>query len=469
MLVDLLTRGIDTLAALVFFEVSVAGVPVQLIVLWLAAAMVFATVWLGFPQFRGFGIAWRVLLGRFHDASAPGEVTQFQALSTALASTVGLGNIAGVAVAVATGGPGAILWMMIIGFFAMALKCAEVTLGLLYREVRPTGRVIGGPAVTLMRGLSAIGFPRLGAGLARFHALFMIIGCMSFFQVNQAHVQAAAAFGFDAPLAFGIAFAILVAAVLLGSIAWIGQVAGRIVPTMCLLYVGACLFVIAANLSALPSALLEIARTAFAPSAVAGGALGVFIIGMRRAVYSSEAGIGTAVVAHAQAKTREPASEGMVALIEPFIDTVVICMLSGLILVATGVHTSGETGVALTSAALSTAIPGAPQLLAVVVFLFAYTTVLGNGFYASEAFQFLAGHSPLKERLFRTGFCLALPVAPLLEPGKVLDMVDSAFFLMALPNVIGLYFLARPLRAEVDGYFDRLRFGNPRRIEGAIP
>lgn len=449
--------AIEKLAALVFLSLPIAGVPVQLIVLWLAFAMVFATFWLGVPQLRGFALGWGALFGKRQDETAPGGVSQFQALSTALASTVGLGNIAGVAVAVATGGPGAIFWMVIIGFFAMALKCAEVTLGLMYREELTSGRVVGGPAVTLMRGLASIGFPRAGRQLARFHAVFMIVGCMSLFQVNQAQIQAANAFHFEAPVLFGVGFALLVGVVLLGSIGWIGRVTGRLVPAMCLLYVAACLTVIVSNLGAIPHALARIFVQAFDPLAVAGGAVGVFIIGMRRAVYSSEAGIGTAVVAHSQARTREPASEGMVALIEPFIDTVVICTLSGLTLVVTGMYLQDLTGVAMTSAALSTVIPGAPALLAIVVFLFAYSTVLANGFYAAEAFQFLTRHGRWHELGFKSAYCAALPLGALLEPGQILDLVDSAFFLMAVPNVIGLYLLARPLRSEVEGYFGRMR------------
>ncbi len=449
--------AIEGLAALVFFAVPVAGVEVQLIVLWLAAAMVFTTLWLGVPQWRGFALGWGALFGKRQDPGAPGGVSQFQALSTALASTVGLGNIAGVAVAVATGGPGAIFWMVVIGVFAMGLKCAEVTLGLMFREELVDGRVVGGPAVTLMRGLASIGLPRAGRRLARLHAVFMIVGCMSLFQVNQAEVQAASAFGFSAPGLFGMGFAVLVAAVLLGSIGWIGRVTGRLVPAMCLLYVAACLTVIFANAGAVPAALVRIVTQAFEPMAVAGGAVGVFVIGMRRAVYSSEAGIGTAVVAHAQARTREPASEGMVALVEPFIDTVVICTLSGLTLVVTGLYLEPLTGVAMTSAALATVIPGAPAILAVVVFLFAYSTVLANGFYAAEAFQFLTRHSRWHEQGFKLAYCAALPLGALLEPGQILDLVDSAFFLMAVPNVIGIYLLARPLRREVNGFFARHR------------
>lgn len=454
-LVEVLSAGIDRLSGLVFYQFEVGGAPVQLIVLWLALAMVFATVWLGLPQLRGFRLGWQALFGRFADPTAPGGISQFQALSTALASTVGLGNIAGVAVAVAMGGPGAILWMIVIGFFAMALKCAEVTLGLMYRDVLPDGSVRGGPALTLTRGLAAIGLPRLGRTLAGFHAFFMILGCLSLFQVNQAHAQLEVVAGPIDPLVFGLAFAGLAALVLLGSIRWIGRVTGRLVPAMCLLYVGACLTVILANAGALPAALATIAVSAFAPEAVAGGAIGVFIIGMRRAVYSSEAGIGTAVVAHVQARTRDPASEGMVALIEPFIDTVVICTLTGLTLVVTGMVASGLDGVQMTSAALGTVIGPAPQLLALVVFLFAYSTAVANGFYATQAFQHLAGHGPRRELLIKIFFCAQLSLGALLDFGKILDLVDSAFFLMAVPNVIAIYLLARPLRAEIDGYLLR--------------
>lgn len=451
-LVESLSAAIDALSGLVFYQFELGGAPVQLIVLWLAVAMVFATLWLGLPQIRGFRLGWQALFGRFADASAPGGISQFQALSTALASTVGLGNIAGVAVAVAMGGAGAILWMIVIGFFAMALKCAEVTLGLMYRDVQPDGSVRGGPALTLTRGLASIGLPRLGRGLAGFHAFFMILGCLSLFQVNQAHAQLEVVAGPIDPLLFGLVFAGLAALVLLGSIGWIGRVTGRLVPAMCLLYVGACLTVILVNIGKLPAALASIAVSAFAPEAVAGGAIGVFIIGMRRAVYSSEAGIGTAVVAHAQARTRDPASEGMVALIEPFIDTVVICTLTGLTLVVTGMVASGLDGVQMTSAALGTVIGPAPQLLALVVFLFAYSTAVANGFYATQAFQHLAGHGRRRELAIKLFFCAQLSLGALLDFGKILDLVDSAFFLMAIPNVIAIYLLARPLRAEIDRY-----------------
>jgi AGCS family alanine or glycine:cation symporter len=455
--IELLNRAIDALSAIVFHAVPVAGVPVQGIVLWLAVAMLFATFWLGVPQVRGFRLGWQALAGKFADPTAPGGISQFQALSTALASTVGLGNIAGVAVAVATGGPGAILWMILIGFFAMALKCAEVTLGLMFRIEREDGRVIGGPAVTLTRGLATLGLARTGRNLARVHAVFMIIGCLSLFQVNQAHAQVQAVAGPIDPLLFGIGFSLMAAVVLLGSIGWIGRVTGRLVPGMCLLYVLACLFTLILNAPAIPAAVALIAVEALNPTAAVGGALGVFVIGMRRAVYSSEAGIGTAVVAHTQARTRQPASEGMVALIEPFIDTVVICTLTGLTIVVTGLHLAELDGVTMTSAALATAIPFAPLLLAVVVLLFAYSTAVANGFYATQSFLYLSGQGRRREWFIKIAFCAQLSLGATLDFGRILDLVDSAFFLMAVPNVLGIYLLARPLRAEIARYLASMR------------
>ncbi len=456
-MIDTINAAIDTLSGIVFYEFLILGVPIQAVVVWLAVAMLFTTWWLGFPQIRGFTLAWKTLGGKFQDATAPGGMTQFQALSTALASTVGLGNIAGVAVAITMGGPGAIFWMVIIGFFAMSLKCAEVTLGLMFREELPYGRMKGGPAVTLVNGLASIGRPKLGRVMAVFHAIFMLIGVSALFQVNQAFAQTSNVTGITNGAAFGIGYAILVAFVLLGSVAWMGRVTGKLVPAMCLLYVAACLVVIGANITQVPAAIGTIISQAFMPASLAGGAVGVFIIGMRRAIYSSEAGIGTAVVAHAQARTRRPASEGMVALLEPFIDTVVICMLSGVTLVITGAYLTDLEGVEMTSLALGSVIPFAPQLLGVIVLLFSYSTVIANGFYATQAFMFLAGHGQKREIGFKLVYCAILPLGVLLDLGKIVDMVDSAFFLMVIPNVIAIYFLARPLQQEISSYLDEMK------------
>lgn len=452
-----LDTAIDALSAAVFYAVPVGGVDVQVIVLWLAVAMVFATIWLGLPQFRGFSEAWHVVRGRYHDASAPGEVTQFAALATALSGTVGLGNIAGVAVAVSIGGPGAIFWMLVIGFFAMALKCAEVTLGLMYRDVLPDGSVRGGPFVTLSNGLAAVGRPRLGKLLGHLYAFFLLGGALSLFQVNQSFAQVSAATGFDNRVAFGITFALLTALVLLGSIRWIARTTSILVPLMAFIYIGGCLVILGSNPGAIPGAIGLIVGEAFNSQSAVGGVLGAFVAGMRRAVYSSEAGVGTAVIAHAQAKTREPASEGLVALLEPFIDTVVICTLTGLTVIVAGTWNQGLEGIAITSAAFATIAPWFPLVLALAVCLFAYSTVIANGFYGAEGFQHLLGRGKWQNLAWKIGFCCILPLGAILDVGKIVDFVDSVYFLMAIPNIIGLYMLARPLRAEFNRYLNRSR------------
>jgi len=452
---------IGQLTALVFSAVTVGGVEIQLIVLWLVVAMLFATVWLGLPQARGFAEAWHVLRGLRHDAGAPGEVSQFAALTTALSGTVGLGNIAGVAVAVTVGGPGAVLWMLVIGLFAMALKCAEVTLGLMYRDVLPGGRVRGGAFFTLHNGLASIGRPRLGRALGLAYAILLCSSSLISFQVNQSYAQVSSVAGGIDPLLYGIVFALAVALVLLGSIRWIARATSMLVPAMGVIYIGGCVMVLTANADAIPAAVARILDGAFALDSVTGGLLGAFVAGMRRAVFSSEAGIGTAVIAHTQARTREPVSEGLVALLEPFIDTVLICTLTGLTIVVAGTWdpaaNGGLQGVQITSAAFATVAPWFPVVLAVAVLLFAYSTVISYGFYGGEGFQYLFGHGRWQLLTWKISYCLLLPLSAVLDLGSVVDLIDSLYFLMAVPNILGIYLLAGPLRTEFNAYLDRLK------------
>lgn len=441
-----------------FAKTSLLGVEVELIVLWLAVPMVLFTLYLGVPQVRGFRQALRLVRGHFHDPSAPGTLSQFAALATAVSGTVGLGNIAGVAVGVSIGGPGAVFWMTVIGFFAMALKCAEVTLGLKYRIVHADGSVTGGPFTTLTRGLAAKGLPRSGRFLGMLYALLMLGGCLSLFQINQSFAQISAVTGFDNGAAYGVLFALLVALVVLGSVTWLARVTSILVPVMVLLYLAGCFLVLASNAERIPAAIGLIVTEAFNPASLAGGALAAFVVGMRRAVYSCEAGIGTAVMAHAQAKTREPASEGLVALLEPFLDTVVICTISGLTIVVAGTYADHD-GIGSVSAAFGTIGPWFPWVLALCVFLFGYSTVIANGFYGVQAWRFLVGHGVWRERLFKLGFCLVLPVGAMLDVSLIVDFVDSVYFLMAVPNIIGLYLLAPELKAEMESYLAKARSG----------
>jgi AGCS family alanine or glycine:cation symporter len=279
--------------------------------------------------------------------------------------------------------------------------------------------------------------------------------------VNQSYAQVSGVLGGVDALVYGILFAAAAALVILGSIRWIARVTSLLVPVMALIYVGGCLAVLATNASAIPDAICLILGSAFAADSVTGGLIGAFVAGMRRAVFSSEAGIGTAVVAHAQAKTREPASEGLVALLEPFIDTVLICTLTGLTIVVAGVWNpatnGGLEGVAMTSAAFATVAPWFPAVLAVAVLLFAFSTVISYGFYGGEGFQHLAGHGRWQSLAYKIAFCALLPLSAVLDLGKIVDLIDSLFFLMAIPNIIGLYLLAGPLKAEYNRYLERSR------------
>jgi alanine or glycine:cation symporter, AGCS family len=461
--VSLINAMVAALSERVFatVELSLFGMrtDIQGIVLWLAVPMVLFTVYLGFPQLRALGLALRIVRGHFHDPDAPGEISQFKALATAVSGTVGLGNIAGVAVAVGTGGPGAVFWMWVIGLFAMALKCAEVTLGLKYRTIHPDGTVSGGPFYTLTRGLAGKGLPRTGKFLGFMYAILMLGGCLSLFQINQSYAQIQGVTGIDAGWAYGIVFALMVAAVVLGSIRWIATVTGVLVPLMCLLYISGCLIILTVNASAIPDAFALILHEAFAPASIWGGALGAFVVGMRRAVYSCEAGLGTAVMAHAQAKTKHPASEGLVALLEPFLDTVIICTLSGLTLVVAGVWSQDLEGVAMTSAAFASVSTWFPIVLAVAVFLFGFSTVVANGFYGVQAWQFLVGQGRKRTLAFKIGFCSILPLGAVLDVTTIVDFVDSVYFLMAIPNILGLYLLAPELKAELNGYLAKVKSG----------
>lgn len=326
------------------FEVS-EGVVLPVVLVLLAFTAVFLTIYFRFINLRGFGVALRTARGKYTPKDAPGEITHFQALSAALSATVGLGNIAGVAVAVGVGGPGATFWMILMGLFGMTTKFAECTLGVKYRKFMKNGAVKGGGMYYLSDGLREIGLGGLGKFLAFLFAVFVIggaFGAGNMFQANQAFSQVAGTFPVlagangNGAVYFGTAMAILTGLVIIGGIVSIARVTSFLVPFMCGMYVIAALVIIFGNLDALPSAIITIITSAFSNDAVTGGIIGVLIQGVRRAAFSNEAGLGSAPIAHSAVKTHEPASEGFVALLEPFVDTVVVCTMSALVLVITG-------------------------------------------------------------------------------------------------------------------------------------
>ncbi len=457
---------IEWLDSIVFGSVTLFSHTFQWIVLWMMLPMLFLTVYFRFINLHSFKRAWDIIRGRYHDKDAPGEVTQFQALSTALSGTIGLGNIAGVAVAISIGGPGATFWMIIIGFFAMTLKFAECTLGVKYRKINEDGTVSGGPMYYLERGLKGRGgkWAHIGKILAWSYALLALPSLLQIAQVNQAYEALDAVVGFDGVAykwGFGVIIAILTAVVIIGGIKSIASVTSKLVPLMVITYVTAALVIIGSHISEVPQAFVTIFEGAWSPDGVVGGIIGVIIIGMKRAVYSTEAGLGSSTMAHSAAKTREPVSEGMVALMEPFLDTVVVSTMTALVIVITHSYSIGQdvTGISMTSAAFGSVISWFPIVLAIAAFMFAFSTIISWGYYSSKVWGFLFGESNHSMMAFKLVFCVTLIPGAVFSLKEVYMLMDAMFFLMAVPNIIGIYIMAPELKRDIKDYLDRLKSG----------
>ena len=569
-----------------------AALPLVIVVL--VGGAIFFTLRFNFINFIGFRHAIEVTLGRYDNPDDPGEVSHFQALSSALSATVGLGNIAGVAVAVTAGGPGAIFWMMMAAVFGMTSKFAECTLGQMYRKTDVHGAVQGGPMVYLRDGLAELGYPTLGRYLSVIFAILCIGGSFgggNMFQANQSFeamgqmlpwlqgqrakgevvlmaeqpvaFRAAAddvqlTFGRDpqdedalvfvpslaqgttlwevtpdqwvqtpgqgwtlnlpvvaskpgtafnaqenkrflgmnlkaegtqvfAPVAgvrplqalapaggvahkgfwFGLLLVVLVGVVIVGGIKSIGKVAEKIVPIMCSIYLLAALWIILANVSMLDDALAVIWHEAFDPRAGLGGLLGVFVQGVRRAAFSSEAGVGSAAIAHSAAKTDEPVREGIVALLEPFIDTIVVCFMTGMVIVITGVYINPETssldGVSLTSAAFGSTISWFPYLLSVTVFMFAYSTMISWSYYGERCWTFLFG--PEQSMIYRAIFLLFIVIGCVSSLENVIGFSDLMILSMAFPNIVGVVMLSGKIREALESYWSRYKNGEFKRYD----
>ena len=459
----------ERIVDIVFFEVTIAGAGLPLIVVWLIAAATFFTVYFGFINIRGFRQSLRIVRGDYHDDGDPGEVHHFQALTAALSGTVGLGNIAGVAVAITLGGPGATFWMVVAGLLGMSTKFVECTLGVKYRRERSDGTVSGGPMYYLSRGLAQErGLPRLGKTLAIVFCVTTAFGALgggNMFQSNQAHQQLVSVTGDDGSFfadkgwLFGLILAVVVGAVILGGIRSIARVTSRVVPFMAILYVGAGLVVLAVNFTAIPDAFRQIFDGAFSPEGVTGGVVGVLIQGFRRATFSNEAGVGSAAIAHSAVKTREPVTEGYVGLLEPFIDTVVICTMTALIIIVSGALATDAEGVALTSGAYESVLPWFPTILAVAVILFAFSTMLAWSYYGCKAVGYIFGDSGTAETVFKLVFCVFVVIGATMDLTTVIGFSDAMIFAMSLTNILGLYLLAPVVRRELRGYQGKLASG----------
>jgi AGCS family alanine or glycine:cation symporter len=454
---------VDIVVTVVFFSVPINGVDVPLVVVWLVTGAIFFTFYFKFINFHGFKHAIDLVRGKYDHDQKPGEVTHFQALTTALSGTVGLGNIAGVAVAISAGGPGATFWMILAGLFGMSSKFVECTLGVKYRETHPDGSVSGGPMYYLSKGLKERGYERLGLFLAGFFAVCCILGALgggNLFQANQSYSMVLSVTGGESSFfanrgwLFGLLLAIIVGLVIIGGIKSIARVTSKLVPAMGVIYVLAALVIILANYDKILSAFELILVGAFSPEGVAGGMLGVMIQGFKRAAFSNEAGIGSAAIAHSAVKTDKPVTEGLVSLLEPFIDTVVICTMTALVIVITGMYdVEGLGGVDLTSKAFESAFSWFPYVLVIAVILFALSTLLSWSYYGLKAWTYLFGHGERAELTFKLIFCAVIVVGCTMQLGPVIDFSDSAIFAMSFANIIGLYMLAPVVREELKKYF----------------
>jgi len=459
------------------------GTDIPWIVGWLVTAAAIFTVYFGFIQFRALGHAIALVMGRYSDPKHLGEVSHFQALTAALSGTVGLGNIAGVAVAVSIGGAGATFWMIVAGVLGMASKFTECTLGVKYRNENPDGSVSGGPMYYIRKGFAERGLP-FGRPLAALFAVFCVLGALgggNMFQANQAASQINEVFGIPAWVT-GLALAGLVFAVIVGGIRTISRVTAKVVPVMGLGYVFVSLLILIAHADMMLWALSEILRGAFTDTGIVGGIVGAIIQGFRRAAFSNEAGVGSAAIAHSAVRTSEPITEGFVSLIEPFVDTVVICTMTALVIIITrqlmidpetGRYVLTETGriatasgaaggVRITSAAFGSAFSWAPFALSVAVILFAFSTIITWGYYGVKAWTYLTGEGSGKELAFKLVFCGFVFIGAVSGLDAVIDFSDAAIFAMGLINVLALYLLMPVVKGELQDYLTRMKSGEIR-------
>ena len=462
----------DAVSGFIFFEVSVFGNQLPLIVLWLVGASTFFTFYFKFLNLRGFKHAFELLRGDFSKFDHSGELSHFQALATAVAGTVGIGNISSVAIIISIAGPGATFWLMLAGFLGMSTKFAECVLGVKYRKINPDGSISGGPMYYLEEGLKERNLAWLGKPIGYFYALAIVMGCMgigNMFQSNQAFEQFVVVTGGDDGFfankgwLFGALLALLVGTVIIGGIRSIARVTGKLVPFMALTYVLGSLTVIFLNADRIPWAVSAIASEAFNPTAMSGGFLGVMIMGFQRAVFSNEAGIGSAAIAHSAVKTPEPVTEGFVALMEPFIDTVVICTLTALVILTTVYEPelagAGMQGIELTSRAFGSTLSWSTIPLSIIAIMFAFSTLLSWSYYGLKGWTYILGESQKAELVFKTIFCLFAALGCMIQLDAVLDFSDALVFVIALPNILGLYILAPIIKRELKSYQERIASG----------
>ena len=472
----------DFFSSVIFFEIS--GYP--FVILLLVASALFFTLYFGFPNIRYFLTSINVVRGKYDSVeksdskSEEGEVSHFQALATAVSGTVGNGNIAGVALAIALGGPGATFWMIICGLLGMSTKFVECTLGVYYRDVDKDGVVYGGPMYYISRGLKSKGFKTLGTFAASLFAVFCIGGSFgggNAAQSNQATIVIKNLFGYESTFAgamIGVVLATLVGIIIIGGIKRIASVTEKVVPFMALLYILACIYILGVNFSFIDEAIGLIFSEAFNPTAVGvGGIIGVLMVGFQRAAFSNEAGAGSASIAHSAVKTKYAASEGLVALLEPFIDTVVICTMTALVIItfnSNGAFVYGGDGTgavlidgvnyegaAITQMAFAEYIPGSDIFLTIAVVLFAVSTMISWSYYGLQSWKFLFGRGYIADLTYKVLFLMFVVIGAAASMNSIWAFSDAMIFAMVFPNMVGLYFLFPIVKEQLKKYLEAIK------------
>ena len=448
---------------LVFTSISIKNNSVPLVVIWLVIASLFFTFYFRFINIRAFKRAWQVAFGKFDKPNSPGEITHFQAFTAAMSGTIGLGNIAGVAVAISIGGPGAMLWMIIMAFFGMTLKFVEVSLGHKYRVIYPDGTVSGGAIRYLSDGMKDCGFPKLGSFLAIFFAICCIGGSFgggNMFQANQAFQQIVIATGSENSFLYGkgwlggVFFAIVVGSIIVGGIKSIGRVTEKLVPLMGTLYCVTCIYIIFSNYTEIPKTINLVLSNAFQTQATIGGIIGVMIAGIKRAVFSNESGIGSAPIAYAPAKSDNHLNTGFMSLLSPFVDTILICSMTALVIIITGSYIGSNQiqGVELTSKAFESAIGWFPIVLAIAITLFAISTLITWSYYGLRCWTYLFGQNKISIYSYKIIFLMFTIIGTSMNLQNVIDFSDAMIFAMSIPNLIGIYFLAPKILSDLKEY-----------------
>lgn len=466
---EAVTPVASALSSIVFYSVPLtSGTSLPLILILLVSIALFSTLYFKFVNFRYFGRGIGLALGWVkhpEDDKAEGHITRFQALTTTLSGTVGLGNIAGVAVAISIGGPGAAFWMIVMGLLSMSTKFMEGALGVEYRVHNHHGGISGGPMYYLRDGLAEIGLPKIGIILAVIFSICCVAGAFgagNMFQANQVYQQLLnvtggqdESFFSDKGWMVGLVMSVIVGMVIIGGIKSIAAVASKIVPIMGGLYLLSGLVVMVMFYTEIPTAFSTIFHAAFSMEAGLGGLVGAIIQGVRRAAFSNEAGIGSAAITHSVTKTAFPVSQGMVAMLGAFVDTVIICTVTALVIVITGVaaDTGAEMeGVTMTSRAFETVMPWYPYVLAVIVFMFAYSTMITWSYIGSKGIEFLIGDSYMVDLIYKLIFCFLIIIGTSSSLDVIIELSDAMYFAMAIPNIIGLYLLAPHLKRMLNKY-----------------